>query len=113
MQDLNMLLSAFTAKPWRQGFSNAVAFMFRTKAAAAYATNQSIMRITAAAAAPMAAQAKPQQVQQTFDSKGVADGDRKASMYGDDSELCAECAHGSVVISVTATAGNQGGANQL
>ena len=36
MQDLNMLVSAFTAKPWRQGCSPLLAFVFRTRAAAAY-----------------------------------------------------------------------------
>jgi hypothetical protein len=40
LQDLNKLQSAFTAKPWRQGCIPFLAFIFRTKAAAAYSTNQ-------------------------------------------------------------------------
>lgn len=107
-----MLLSAFTAKPWRQGFTSLITFIFRAKAAAAYATSHSIMAmVSSAPPARAAARAKPPQpeVQGSFDSRRVADGDRKTSMYGDDSELCAGAGDGAVVVSVAAAARIQGG----
>jgi hypothetical protein len=39
---------------------------------------------------------------QAFDSRRVADGDRKASLYGDDSELTGSSEEGSVVVTVHA-----------
>lgn len=45
VQDLNNLMSAFTAKPWRYGCAHLFAFIFRTRAAAAYNQHtNSIMR---------------------------------------------------------------------
>jgi hypothetical protein len=38
LQDLDALLSAFTAKPWRRGFLHTLTFLVRTKAAYAYPT---------------------------------------------------------------------------
>jgi len=99
-----MLLSAFTAKPWRQGCSPLLAFIFRTKAAAAYTANPRSPSTAAASSSTQggadAAGAECDRLGATggakgvcnraaFDSRRVTDRQRKASWYGDDSELCA------------------------
>jgi hypothetical protein len=132
LQDLNMLLSAFTAKPWRQGLTPLFAFIFRTKAAGAYPGHSSFMRshfpssgtrsrpapAPASAVAPSvvgtkASSAKAAAVVSAkgVDSNRVGDRERKASLYGDDSELDAGCVagEGSVVVTVNVTADSGSG----
>lgn len=90
-----MLLSAFTAKPWRKGCSPLIAFIFRTKADAAYTGRAGVMSTQPASTCPphvstvsKTGAARSGKKKVAFDSRSVADGDRKASLYGDDSELC-------------------------
>lgn len=99
-----MLVSAFTAKPWRHGTTQLFAFVFRTRAASAYTSNTA--HTTSAAAptnstqaavqentdGPNAAAAKAEKLQArkrppAFDSRRVTDSERRVSWYGDDSEL--------------------------
>jgi hypothetical protein len=108
-------MSAFTAKPWRYGCAHLFTFIFRTRAAAAYnQRTNSIMRPCCASKAPLQAPAaivaaaveggKVAETKQAFDSRRVADADRKASLYGDDSELSTvgEGQHGSVIVTLHA-----------
>lgn len=106
LQDLNNLLSAFSAQPWRHGCTHLFAFIFRTRAAAAYTNsimrpcNPSSTMMAAASVKAVPASVKAVPAKQAFDSRGVADGDRKAGLYGDDSELTGS-GEGCVVVVVT------------
>lgn len=121
-----MLLSAFTAKPWRQGCTPLFAFIFRTKAARAYPGHSSFMRphfpshssrkptpasapaVPSASAGTGTSSTKAAAVvpAKNVDSNRVGDRDRKACWYGDDSELHAGVAAGedTVVVTVSVTA---------
>lgn len=108
MQDLNNLLSVFSAQPWRHGCGYLFAFIFRTRVAAAYNqhTNSILRPCTPSSTRVAATGVKAVAAKQAFDSRRVADGDRKASLYGDDSELTGSPGEGVVVV-VTVHAGSR------
>jgi len=126
LQDLNKLQSVFTTRPWRQGCIPLLSFLFRTKAAAAYNTDQAApssrtpcrvrKSLPQAVAALVAAEVRGGSImgsRQDADSQDAADGEQKGSTCADksvtSSSMIDEIEQGAVVVTVRVSSSHASG----